>query len=106
MAAATVHVQELPPEAYWTTASAGLSHINVGSGTDLTILELAEMIAEVTGFSGRIETDPSKPDGTPRKLLDISRLSALGWRANIELRDGLREAYAWFVDNYNKVRER
>lgn len=70
--------------------------INVGTGEDVTIRDLAEMIAEVTGFRGRIVQDTSKPDGTPRKLLDVSRLHALGWRARISLRDGLRQTYLWF----------
>jgi GDP-L-fucose synthase len=73
------------------------SIINVGTGEDLTILELAKMIAEVTGYRGRIVPDASKPDGTPRKLLDISKLRALGWKPRIALLDGLRETYQWFV---------
>jgi GDP-L-fucose synthase len=71
--------------------------INVGTGEDLTIGELAELVREVTGFRGRLTFDPSKPDGTPRKLLDVSRLRALGWRPRISLRDGLKDAYKWFV---------
>ena len=70
--------------------------INVGVGQDLTIRELAELVAAVTGFKGRLSFDPSKPDGTPRKLLDVSRLSALGWQARIPLEDGLRRTYQWF----------
>jgi GDP-L-fucose synthase len=70
--------------------------INVGTGEDLTIRELAELIARVIGFSGRIVFDPSKPDGTPRKLLDVSRLHALGWRARIPLEDGIRRTYEWY----------
>jgi GDP-L-fucose synthase len=70
--------------------------INVGTGTDVTIRELTELVAEVTGYRGRIIWDASKPDGTPRKLLDVSRLSALGWRARIGLRAGLEQTYASF----------
>ena len=70
--------------------------MNVGSGSDVSILELAKLIARVVGFSGRIVTDPSKPDGTPRKLLDSSKLASLGWRPRIELADGLASTYAWF----------
>jgi GDP-L-fucose synthase len=70
--------------------------INVGTGTDVTIRELTELVAEVTGYRGRISWDASKPDGTPRKLLDVSRLSALGWRARIGLRAGLEQTYASF----------
>ena len=70
--------------------------VNVGVGRDLTIRELAELLAAVTGFQGRISFDPSKPDGTPRKLLDVSRLTALGWQARIPLEEGLRRTYQWF----------
>ena len=72
------------------------SFINVGVGEDLSILALAELVAEVVGFDGTITTDPSKPDGTPRKLMDVSRLHALGWRHRIALRDGIATTYAWF----------
>jgi GDP-L-fucose synthase len=71
--------------------------INVGTGQDVTIRELAEMIAEIAGFGGRIVQDASKPDGTPRKLLDVSRLTALGWKAQIPLRQGLEQTYQWFT---------
>jgi len=73
------------------------SHVNIGSGSDLTIFELATLIAEAVGFRGRITTDPSKPDGTPRKLLDSSKLGSLGWRPRITLEDGLKRTYEWFV---------
>lgn len=73
--------------------------INVGVGSDVTILELAETIARVVGWQGRYVLNPAKPDGTPRKLLDVSRLAALGWRARTPLEDGLREAYKWYVAN-------
>jgi GDP-L-fucose synthase len=106
MAAASIHVMELDPEAYWSAASPMLSHINVGSGQDCTIAELAQLVAEVTGFGGNIEFDPSKPDGTPRKLLDVSRLQALGWSAGIGLSDGLKDAYAWFLDHQVDFRGR
>ena len=72
------------------------SHVNVGSGSELTILELAELTARVVGFEGRIATDPSKPDGTPRKLLDTSKLAKLGWQPSIGLEEGLAGTYAWF----------
>jgi GDP-L-fucose synthase len=74
----------------------GHEHVNVGTGSDLTIAELAETIARVVGYEGRFVYDPSKPDGTPRKLLDVSRLAALGWRARIGLEDGLRQTYDWY----------
>lgn len=78
--------------------------INVGVGTDLTIRELAETVAEVVGFDGAIEQDLSKPDGTPQKLLDVSRMTDLGWTASIGLRDGLDSTYRWFLDNAGSLR--
>lgn len=78
--------------------------INVGVGTDLSILELAQTIARVVGYAGEILTDPSKPDGTPRKLLDVSRLHACGWRATIALEDGIESTYRWFVEHAAEVR--
>jgi len=77
----------------------GISHINIGSGKDLTINELAEMIADVIGFKGNIIHDESKPDGTPRKLMDVSRINALGWKYKTELREGLVKTYKWFKEN-------
>jgi len=74
--------------------------INIGSGEEVTIRQLAELICEIVGFKGKIIFDPSKPDGTPRKLLDISRLKQLGWRPQIKLKDGIRETYQWFIKNY------
>lgn len=76
----------------------GDSHVNVGYGDDLTIAELARLIADVVGFSGRIVTDPSKPDGTPRKLLDTRKLNGLGWLPTVALKDGLASTYQWFAD--------
>jgi len=70
--------------------------VNVGTGEDLTILELAEMIGAITGFRGKLRFDRSKPDGTPRKLLDVSRLTALGWKARIPLREGIEQTYEWY----------
>lgn len=74
-------------------------HLNVGVGEDLTILALARLVAEIVGYYGEISTDVSKPDGTPRKLMDISRLSSLGWKAKTALRDGIAETYRWYVEN-------
>jgi len=80
-------------------------HINVGCGSDLTILALARLVANVAGYSGRIETDSSKPDGTPQKMLDVSRINNLGWHARTDLREGIEKAYAWFVEQGEKGRE-
>jgi GDP-L-fucose synthase len=73
--------------------------INVGVGKDLTILELATIIQEVTGYQGRVRFDTTKPDGTPRKLLDVSALNALGWKAKIPLRDGIESTYRWYLEH-------
>ena len=99
MASASVHVMELDEDKWRAHTSPMLSHINVGTGTDCTIKELAETIVHVVGFAGRIEFDATKPDGTPRKLLDVTRLEALGWRAEKGLKEGLRDAYGWFREN-------
>ncbi len=74
--------------------------VNVGTGTDVTIRELAEKVLRVVGFEGELVFDPSKPDGTPRKVLDMSKLHGMGWRHEIELEEGLRKAYAWFLENH------
>lgn len=104
MAAASVHAMELDSETYQANTQPMLSHINVGTGVDCTIGELAKTIANVTGFSGRLIFDASKPDGAPRKLMDVSRLKALGWQASISLEDGLRDAYDWYVTNVEQAR--
>lgn len=106
MATACVHVMELDDPAYEAHTQPMLSHINVGTGVDCTIRELAETIAEVVGFKGNVTFDTSKPDGTPRKLLDVSRLQQLGWQASISLEDGLRNAYEWYVNNIEQARDR
>ncbi|MGA2494076.1 MAG: GDP-L-fucose synthase [Roseiarcus sp.] len=76
----------------------GREHVNVGSGEDLSIRELAELVAKVVGFTGRVTTDPSKPDGTPRKLMSGARLAAMGWRPRIGLEDGIRATYRWYLE--------
>ena len=78
--------------------------INVGTGNDLTIRELAEMVADVVGFVGDIVQDTSRPDGTPRKLLDVTRIRATGWEPRIELRDGIESTYAWFCEHRSEAR--
>ncbi|ATW03107.1 GDP-L-fucose synthase [Sphingorhabdus sp. YGSMI21] len=102
MAAASLFVMDLDREAYQAETREMLSHINVGSGTDVTIRELAETIAEVTGFKGRLSFDTTKPDGTPRKLMDVSRLARMGWEYTITLDDGIRDTYDWFLKQRDK----
>ncbi len=104
MAEASLFVLDLPRETYDANTAPMLSHINVGTGSDVSILELAQMVARVTGFQGRIETDPSKPNGTMRKLMDVSRLAAMGWQARIGLEKGVAETYGWFRENIEKAR--
>jgi GDP-L-fucose synthase len=104
LAAACVHVLNLPYDTYRSQTLPMLSHINVGTGVDCTIRELAETMARITGFAGRLVFDASRPDGTPRKLLDVSRLTALGWTARIGLEEGLRDAYDWFLRNQDSFR--
>ena len=104
LAEASLFVLDLDTETYARETDLMLSHLNVGTGIDISILELAHMVAEITGFEGAIETDPSKPDGTPRKLLDVSRLKRLGWQASIELEEGIRQTYAWFCEREGQFR--
>jgi GDP-L-fucose synthase len=105
MAAASVFVANLPAGLYWTPATERQSHLNVGSGAEVSIAELARQVAAVVGYTGRIVQDPSKPDGTPRKLLDTSAINNLGWHAEIGLAEGLAQTYAWFLDNATNLRQ-
>jgi GDP-L-fucose synthase len=104
MAAASLLVLNLPKKTYDENTDPMLSHINVGTGVDVSIFELAQLIARVTGFSGKITTDPTKPDGTMRKLMDVGRLAQMGWRAGIQLEQGLADTYAWYLANIETVR--
>lgn len=104
MAAASVHVMNLKNEIYQANTQPMLSHINVGTGVDCTIRELAETMKKVVGFKGDLVFDTSKPDGTPRKLMDVSRLKALGWQASISLEDGLANTYQWFLRHQECLR--
>lgn len=104
MAAASVHVMELDAGIYQANTQPMLSHINVGTGEDCTIRELAETLAKVTGFKGKLSFDAAKPDGAPRKLMDVSRLKALGWQYRIGLEEGLTDAYRWFVAHIDQAR--
>ncbi len=105
MAAASVHVMELDSETYQANTHPMLSHINVGTGVDCTIREMAETMAHVVGFEGDVVFDSTKPDGTPRKLMDVSRLSDLGWRYQVDLEAGLSKTYQWFLANQDNFRK-
>ncbi len=98
MAEASLFVLDLPQEDYQANTQPMLSHINVGYGEDVTIAELAQLVAQVTGFTGEIAFDTTRPDGTMRKLMDSGRLSAMGWKPSVALADGVRETYRWFLD--------
>lgn len=99
MADAALFVMDLPKEVYAANTRPMLSHINVGTGQDISIAELAEAVARVTGFRGRIAFDSSRPDGAPRKLMDISRLAEMGWRARTPFEEGLRKTYESYREN-------
>lgn len=96
MAEASLFVLDLDKATYEANTEPMLSHINVGTGNDISIMDLALMIATVTGYQGRISNDPSKPDGTMKKLMDVSRLAKMGWKAQVQLELGVRETYEWF----------
>src|SRR5690554_2170288 len=104
MAAASVHVMNLANDIYQAYTQPMLSHINVGTGVDCTIRELAEAMQKVVGFEGELVFDTSKPDGAPRKLMDVSRLKALGWQASISLEAGLTDTYDWYLQHQSHLR--
>jgi GDP-L-fucose synthase len=104
MAAASIYVMELDQQTYAANTQAMLSHINVGTGVDCTIRELVETVAKVVGFEGSIAFDATKPDGAPRKLMDVSRLKNLGWTYSIALEEGLTSSYQWFLANQDNFR--
>lgn len=105
MAAASIYVMELNQETYEANTQEMLSHINVGTGVDCTIRELVETVAKVVGYEGSISFDATKPDGAPRKLMDVSRLKDLGWEYSISLEEGLAHSYEWFLENQDNFRK-
>jgi nucleoside-diphosphate-sugar epimerase len=104
MAAASLFVLDLAVDVYQANTLPMLSHINVGSGVDISILELAQLVARVVEFDGVISTDPSKPDGTMRKLMNVTRLAEMGWQAQIALEQGILDTYTWYLDNRDAAR--
>lgn len=105
MAEGALFVLNLDAGTYRAKTRPMLSHINLGSGQEISISDLAHLIADVTGFRGRIVFDPTKPDGTPRKLMDVGRLAAMGWRARTPLREGIASTYDWFTSNIAALRQ-
>lgn len=104
MAAASLFILDLDKATYQANTQPMLGHINVGFGEDISIQELADLIANVTGFKGQIRFDPTKPDGTMRKLMDVRRLAEMGWRPQIKLLQGVKDTYRWFLSHRNEVR--
>ncbi|NQY62886.1 MAG: GDP-L-fucose synthase [Alteromonadaceae bacterium] len=105
MAAASIFIMDLPRKKYKENTQEMLSHINVGTGEDCSIGELVEIIAKIVGYNGSIVFDHSKPDGAPRKLLDVSRLKSLGWQNSLSLEEGLRNTYQWYLSSQESIRE-
>ena len=104
MAEASLFVLNLSKDAYDQNTDPMMSHINVGSGLDISILELARLVAQVTGYNGQISTDRTKPDGTMRKLMNVDRLAKMGWSAQIQLEQGLADTYEWYLENVQTAR--
>ncbi len=98
LALACVHFMGLPAEQFWSAVDARCAHVNIGTGTDISIADLARLIARITQFEGAIGFDSSKPDGTPRKLLDVSRATSMGWSATIDLQSGIESVYQWMLE--------
>lgn len=105
MAAACLYVMDLDKEQYQSCTAPMLSHLNVGTGEDVTIRELAETIQSVVGYQGQIIWDSNKPDGAPRKLMNISKLKSLGWQPKIGLKDGLVQTYQWFIEHQGQFKQ-
>ncbi len=105
MADASIHIMNLSKEKLESETESMLSHINIGTGTDITIKDVAQTVKEVVGFCGEIVFNTKMPDGTKRKLLDVSKIDNLGWKPIIALKDGLKDTYKWFLENNKKLRE-
>ena len=106
MAEASLFILNLPHDVYKKNTDIQLSHINVGSGEEVSILQLAKIIAKVIGYNGQIKTDITKPDGSKRKLMDTSRLSKMGWKSKINLKSGIENTYNWFLHNFSNIRRK
>jgi len=99
MAQASLFVLELDEETYQANTKSMLSHINVGTGKDVTIREMAETIKEIVDYKGKLIFDTTKPDGAIRKLIDVTRLSDMGWEYSVDIKDGLSKTYEWYLEN-------
>ena len=104
MADASVFIMNLDKDRYYKSIESMVSHINVGTGEDLSIAEVAELVANITGYNGKIIWDKSMPDGTPKKLMDVSKLENLGWKSKISLEMGLKSTFEWFLSNQSSIR--
>jgi len=104
MADASIHIMDIDKKILESEVDPMLSHINIGTGSDITIKDVAQIVKEVVGFFGEIVFNAEMPDGTKRKLLDVSKIENLGWKPAIALKDGLKETYGWFLDNNKKLR--
>ena len=103
MATASIFVLELGEEAYQAITKPTLSHINIGTGTEITIHELAETMKEIVGFKGEVVFDVTKPDGPLRKLVDVSRIESMGWSYSVDLKKGVKDTYTWYLNNVGKI---
>jgi len=103
LAKAAIHVMNLSETEFSNLTNGASRHLNVGTGEDCSISDIAQMIADIVGYEGKISWDISKPDGTPRKLLDISRISKTGWQATVPLSKGLERTYAWYTESLSKI---
>jgi len=104
MAGASIHIMDIDKKILESKVDPMLSHINIGTGVDITIRDVAQIVKEVVGFCGEIVFNAEMPDGTKRKLLDVSKIENLGWKPAIALKDGLKETYEWFLENNKKLR--
>ena len=104
MADASIHIMDIDKKILESEVDSMLSHINIGTGTDITIKDVAQIVKEIVGFCGEIVFNTEMPDGSKRKLLDVSKIENLGWKSSIALKDGLKETYEWFLDNNKKLR--
>ena len=105
MASASIYVQNLSKEEYEQHIDPMMSHINIGTNQEVSIVELANIIKSVIGYAGKLLFDPTQPDGTPRKLLNSQKLEMLGWKYKIDLKQGLKITYDWFLENENQLRQ-